>query len=257
MLEKPTAGSVYFNGFQVDPGKNSKLKDYRGSVQAVFQDAGASLNPRLKVGVSIAEPLLNLSEKLSGSETAARVNRVLSQVGLDPHSAGRYPHEFSGGQQRRIALARALVADPDLIICDEATSGLDVSVQAQLLNLLLDLHREEEISYLFVSHDLAVVRYLCHNLLVMYGGRIVEELPSSDLACALHPYTLALAAAEPSLKTRTNSASQVGEPPDPAAYPQGCRFNPRCSVKKNICNKEYPPLIEVSGGHRLACWLYH
>ena len=255
-LEEPTAGEIYFRGRCLNGIRANKLLFFRKEVQAVFQDAASSLNPRLTIGQVVAEPLMNLNGTSSKHELWEKTAETLEQVGLDPKDAESFPHEFSGGQQRRIALARALIARPALILCDEATSGLDVSVQAQLLNLLLDLQQEYGLNYLFVSHDLAVVRYLCPQLAVMYGGRIVEELATADLKKSLHPYTQALVSSEPDLQRPIKLKLLDGEPPDPAAFPPGCRFYPRCPRRQTGCKKVDPPLTELAPGRRVACRLY-
>ncbi len=253
-LEEPTAGEVVFRGQSLNSCPGKKLLFYRREVQSVFQDAAASINPRMTAGQAIAEPLLNIADKLNGAALKARVKEAMAQVGLNPGSSNRYPHEFSGGQQRRIALARAIIARPRLIICDEATSGLDVSVQAQLLNLLQDIRRDNGVQYLFVTHDLAAVRYLCSRLVVMYGGQVVEELPAALLSQALHPYTRALAFSEPDLLNVKNPVVLEGEPPDPAAFPTGCRFYPRCPESLERCSSEVPLLKKVQTGRLAACW---
>lgn len=254
MLENPTAGEVFFHGQKLNGCPEKKLLFYRREVQSVFQDAAASINPRMTAGQAIAEPLLNNQNNLKAAAVKEKVKESMLRVGLNPDGLNRYPHEFSGGQQRRIALARAIVARPRLIICDEATSGLDVSVQAQLLNLLQDLRRDNGVQYLFVTHDLAAVRYLCSRLVVMYGGQIVEELPTAQLSQALHPYTRALAFSEPDLLNIREPVVLEGEPPDPAAFPAGCRFYPRCQEPLERCSGEMPMLKKVQTLRSVACW---
>ncbi len=253
-LENPTAGEVFFREQNLNSCSGNKLLFYRREVQAVFQDAAASINPRMTAGQAIAEPLLNTQDNLKKAALKERVMESMAQVGLNPDGSNRYPHEFSGGQQRRIALARAIIARPRLIICDEATSGLDVSVQAQLLNLLQDLRRDNGVQYLFVTHDLAAVRYLCSRLVVMYGGQIVEELPTALLSQALHPYTRALALSEPDLISVKEPVVLEGEPPDPAAFPPGCRFYPRCPEAIQRCSSEMPLLKKAQTERMVACW---
>ena len=255
-LEKPSEGDILFHGMSYSEFTDKKTIEFRREVQAIFQDAAASLNPRLTVGRLVAEPLTNFRGSFSESAIKEKVAVVLEQVGLDSMSINRYPHEFSGGQQRRIAIARAMIAQPKLILCDEATSGLDVSVQAQLLNLLLDLQQKRGLHYLFVSHDLAIVRYLCPQIMVMYGGQIIETIPTSMLKMAAHPYTVALLAAEPALQPDKKIKLLEGEPPDPADYGPGCRFYPRCSERNKECLFENPSLKEIQAGHQVACRLF-
>lgn len=253
-LERPGSGALFFRGEALNKVPGRRWPQFRREVQAVFQDAAASLNPRLTVGRIVSEPLINFTPALDRRRIVERVDTVLMQVGLQGGDRRRYPHEFSGGQQRRIALARALAPDPALVLCDEATSGLDLSVQARLLNLFLDLRESCRAGFLFVSHDLAAVRYLCSRVAVIYAGQIVEELPAGELQRPLHPYTQALLAAEPHLFSPSTMRPLEGEPPDPAAFPSGCRFHPRCPEKMKRCREESPPLTEVAAGHRAACF---
>lgn len=253
-LERPDSGELYFRGEPLNGVSGRRRGHFRREVQAVFQDAAASLNPRLTVGQIVSEPLINFRPELDRRRFVERVDKILIQMGLQSGDRRRYPHEFSGGQQRRIALARALVADPALILCDEATSGLDLSVQARLLNLLLDLRESCRAGFLFVTHDLAAVRYLCSRVAVIYAGRIVEELPAEELQSPLHPYTQALLAAEPQLFGSSAIFPLKGEPPDPSAFPPGCRFHPRCPVKMKRCREESPFLIKKAPDRRVACF---
>ncbi|HHW74922.1 MAG TPA: ABC transporter ATP-binding protein [Firmicutes bacterium] len=257
LLERPSAGDLYFRGGKLNSGGAQRWSHFRREVQAVFQDAAASLNPRLSVGRIVAEPLLNFGPELGSHRIDERVAAALERVGLQRDDRRRYPHEFSGGQQRRIALARALVADPPLILCDEITSGLDLSVQAKLLNLFRDLQEESRAGFLFISHDLGAMRYLCSRVAVIYAGKIVEELPVSSLEQPLHPYTQALLAAEAQLFAPSEMYLLEGEPPDPAAYPAGCRFHPRCPIRMKRCTEESPRLTTVRVGHRAACFTAH
>ncbi len=253
-LERPGAGDLLFRGESLNHGSGRRWDRFHREVQAVFQDAAASLNPRLTVERIVSEPLLNFSDGRDRRRIPERVAQVLMEVGLQGGDRRRYPHAFSGGQQRRIALARALAADPALILFDEVTSGLDLSVQARLLNLLLDLKENCGVGFLFISHDLAAVRYLCSRVAVIYAGRIVEELPAGELQHPLHPYTQALLAAEPHLFSPSAMRLLEGEPPDPADLPPGCRFYPRCPVKLKRCSSDSPPMTEVADGHRAACF---
>ncbi len=255
-LEKPSEGDILFRGKSFSNFTDENRLEFRREVSAVFQDAAASLNPRLTLSRLVAEPLTNFQNSLSGSAMEEKVMAVLEQVGLDSIYTNRYPHELSGGQQRRIAIARAMIAKPKLILCDEATSGLDISVQAQLLNLLLDLQQEHGLHYLFVSHDLSIVRYLCPHIMVMYGGQIVETIPTSMLNMVAHPYTEALLAAEPALLPDKKLKLLEGEPPDPADYGSGCRFYSRCARRETLCRQEAPQLKEIEPDHRVACWLH-
>lgn len=253
-LEKPASGSLLHRGIELTVLPGKALRFYRRRVQAIFQDPASSLNQRFRVGEIILEPLINFGLFASRRKAADYVGTVLEQVGLQRADRHRYPHEFSGGQQRRIAIARAIAVKPELVICDEATSGLDVSVQAQILNLLADLRAECGINYLFVSHDLAAVRYLCPDLAVMYAGRIVELLPVDRRAGPVHPYTRALLAGELSFENSAAAPSVMpGEPPDASAYPPGCRFHPRCPEAIQICREVIPELTVISRGHLAAC----
>ncbi len=252
-LEKPTSGKLIHLGQDITALTDKQLHFYRRKVQAIFQDPAASLNQRFRVKDIILEPLYNFGLVESRVAAEMSVGKILEQVGLQPDDMYRFPHEFSGGQQRRIAIARAVSVKPDLIICDEATSGLDVSVQAQILNLLRDLRTEFKINYLFVSHDLAAVKYLCPEIAVMYAGQIVEIMPASKQSTPVHPYTRALLAGEPSFKDDSPPTILPGEPPDASAYPPGCRFHPRCPNVRAICKEVNPELREINPGQKAAC----
>lgn len=258
LLETATEGSILFEGKDVRRFGKAELAGYRKSIQAVFQNPFSSLNPKMQVGTIIAEPL-TVDRALTREERKARVARVLELVGLDPAAAQKYPHEFSGGQRQRVAIARALACNPRLIILDEPVSAQDVSIRAQLLNLLKDLQKELGISFLFIGHDLATVRYMCHRIVVMYLGRIVECAPGEELSTAsLHPYTRALYAA--SLPDRPNGRRVknllVGEVPSPLNPPSGCRFHTRCPHPQEQCSLVVPALKQVSDGHSVACLCY-
>ena len=255
-LEPPTAGSVRFEGTDLADVDAAALRSLRRRMQIVFQDPFASLNPRRTIGDSIAEGMVihKLAER---SAMAGRVAELLTEVGLDPSYAERYPHEFSGGQQQRIGIARALAVEPRFIVCDEPVSALDVSVQAQVLNLLLDLRERRGLAYLFIAHDLAVVRQIAHRVAVMYLGTIVELGPArSVIGAPLHPYTQALVSAVPSPDPVTGRRRIVldGEPPSPSAPPPGCPFAPRCfhPAKDARCTAERPTL-RVVGDREVAC----
>ena len=256
-LEKPTAGQILFQDQDVAGLEGESLHFYRKSVQAVFQDPFASLNPRMRVDAIIAEPLVT-HERLDGPAVAARVAKLLDVVGLPARSRDLFPHEFSGGQRQRIAIARALAISPRLVVLDEPVSALDVSIRAQILNLLRDLQRELGLSYLFIAHDLAAVAHMSHVIAVMYLGRIVEMGEAAQVAKApQHPYTQALfAAALPSHPDeRQDDVPLFGEVPSPLNPPAGCRFHPRCPKVMPTCSQEEPKL-KVSGARQVACHLY-
>lgn len=258
LLESATAGSILFEGNDVRSFGKGDLARYRKSVQAVFQNPFSSLNPKMQAGTIIAEPL-TVDRAMTGAEREKQVARVLDLVGLDPAAAKKFPHEFSGGQRQRVAIARALACNPRLIILDEPVSAQDVSIRAQLLNLLRDLQKELGISFLFIGHDLATVKYMCHRIVVMYLGKIVEAAPGEDLNTAsLHPYTRALYAA--SLPDRPGGRPVknllVGEVPSPLNPPDGCRFHTRCPNPQEQCSRVVPSLKEIRPGHSVACLRY-
>ncbi len=258
LLESATGGSILFEGNDVRSFGTADLARYRKSIQAVFQNPFSSLNPKMQAGTIIAEPL-TVDRAMTRAERERQVARVLELVGLDPAAAKKYPHEFSGGQRQRVAIARALARNPRLIILDEPVSAQDVSIRAQLLNLLKDLQKELGISFLFIGHDLATVKYMCHRIVVMYLGKIVESAPGEDLNTAsLHPYTRALYAA--SLPDRPGGRRVknmlVGEVPSPLNPPTGCRFHTRCPNPQEQCSEVVPPLKEISAGHWVACLRY-
>ena len=247
-LLRPTAGSVQLDGVELTTRSTSELRPLRAKMQMVFQDPFASLNPRLHIGEIIAEGMLALRSggtgSIGGSDrgTAAKVGPLLEQVGLRADMVGRYPHEFSGGQRQRIAIARALAVHPQLLICDEPTSALDVSVQAQILNLLADLQRDLKLAYLFITHNIAVVDYLAHDVAVMYLGRVVESGSADEvLRSPRHPYTQALLAAVPRVDGIPSDVPKLaGDMPSPANPPSGCHFHPRCPLADEACRRDYP-----------------
>jgi peptide/nickel transport system ATP-binding protein len=257
-LTAPTAGSVRFEGQSlVAAGSGAAGRALRRRIQMVFQDPMASLDPRQRIGAALAEPL-RVHRLAQRGEVDARVHAALDGVGLAADAAERFPHEFSGGQRQRIGIARALILEPELIVADEPVSALDVSIQAQVLNLLRDLQRQMGLAYLFISHDLAVVRYMSRRIGVMYLGRLVEEAPAAQLCDEpLHPYTRALLEALPE-RARPGPAAApapgvAGEIPSPSAPPSGCRFRTRCPLAAAECAVSDPPLREVAPGRRVAC----
>ena len=259
-LYDPTDGKIIFEGKDITRLKGKDLKDYRRKVQAVFQNPFLSLNPRMRIADIVAEPLL-AHMKMSRNEARKTAIDVLERVGLSASLARRFPSDLSGGQAQRVAIARALALKPKLIVLDEPTSALDVSVQAQILNLLEDLSREYKLSYLLISHDLSVVRYISDRVGVMYLGNIVEDAPTEVLfESPLHPYTQALLSAvpepDPSLKKLRKRIMLPGEPPSSINPPKGCRLHPRCPRVMDVCSREEPPLIEVGEAHKVKCWLY-
>src|SRR3989440_11219656 len=257
LLEQPTAGMIRFEGRDLQTLDRTTLQDYRRSVQAVFQDPFASLNPRMRVDQIIAEPLVT-HERLGSGEVAKRVARLLELVGLPDRSADLFPHEFSGGQRQRIAIARSLALSPKLVVLDEPVSALDVSIRAQILNLLRDLQAQLGLSYLFIAHDLAAVAHMSHTIAVMYLGRIVEIGAATQVATAArHPYTRALfAAALPSHPDeKREEIVLAGEVPSPLNPPPGCPFHPRCPSVMDRCRGAEPKLPVVDGV-RVACHLY-
>jgi oligopeptide/dipeptide ABC transporter ATP-binding protein len=256
-LEEPTSGEIRFEGRALQKLDASGLRQYRRSVQAVFQDPFASLNPRMRVGAIIAEPLVT-NEKIDKAHARERVARLLDMVGLPARSADLFPHEFSGGQRQRIAIARALALSPKLVVLDEPVSALDVSIRAQILNLLVDLQRDLGLAYLFIAHDLAAVAHMSHTIAVMYLGQLVEYGPAKTVASdPKHPYTQALFSA--ALPSHPDEAREeiilTGEVPSPVNPPSGCRFHPRCPHVLPRCAPEVPKL-RPAFGRETACHLY-
>jgi oligopeptide/dipeptide ABC transporter ATP-binding protein len=257
-LIEPTAGRVEVDGRNIFDLKASELRRLRRDLQIIFQDPYSSLNPRMTVGAMLAEPL-RLHGLASGAEVEARVGELMRLVGLLPEQAARYPHEFSGGQRQRIGIARALAVEPRVIVCDEAVSALDVSIQAQIVNLLADLRKARGLAYLFIAHDLAVVRHIADRVAVLYLGRIVELAPAAELfANPRHPYTRALLSAipVPDPTARRERTILTGEPPSPIRVPGGCTFHPRCPHAVERCRSEVPHLTDAGAAHRAACHLW-
>jgi oligopeptide/dipeptide ABC transporter ATP-binding protein len=256
-LETPTGGEIRFDGRVLDDLDGNNLRQYRRSVQAVFQDPFASLDPRMRVGDIISEPLVT-NEKLPGREVRSRIDKLLSVVGLPGRSASLFPHEFSGGQRQRIAIARSLALSPKMLVLDEPVSALDVSIRAQILNLLRDLQSKLGLSYLFIAHDLAAVGHMSSTIAVMYLGKIVEIGEASTIAKdPRHPYTRALfSAALPSHPDEERQEILLpGEVPSPLDPPEGCRFHPRCPSAMPRCSTERP-LLQIVDGREVACHLY-
>jgi peptide/nickel transport system ATP-binding protein/oligopeptide transport system ATP-binding protein len=254
-LMDPSAGEIYWKGERIDQLTRSQIRPYRKEIQAVFQDPYSSLNPRMRAADIVSEPLRNF-EKLSQAKGRERVCELFALVGLRPDQMLRYPHEFSGGQRQRLGIARALSVKPKLIMCDEPVSALDVSVQAQVINLLGDLQKEFGVSYLFIAHDLAVVKHISHRIAVMYLGRIVELAETVELFNRpSHPYTEALLSAVP-IPDPKHQRKQIvlgGDVPSPINRPSGCHFHTRCIYAQERCKVEEPKLEETSPGHFVAC----
>jgi oligopeptide transport system ATP-binding protein len=257
-LEKPTAGEIRFDGVNIAALDRRELLAFRRRIQVIFQDPYSSLNPRMKVGEIIAEPIKVHGILRDAARRTTRVRELLSVCGLDPKFADRYPHEMSGGQRQRVGIARALALEPEFIVCDEAVSALDVSIQAQIVNLLEDLREQFHLTYLFIAHDLSVVRHLCQRVAVMYLGRIVELADCDELFDnPLHPYTQALLSAvpvpDPEIEEVRAFRPVAGEVPSPINPPSGCVFHPRCPIAVERCKQLRPELREVRPGHWAAC----
>jgi oligopeptide transport system ATP-binding protein len=257
-LEKPTAGEILYDGIDIAKLGRRQLVALRRKIQVIFQDPYSSLNPRQKVGSILAEPMMVHGVEPDRARRIERVRELLSLCGLNPNFADRYPHEMSGGQRQRVGIARALALNPEFIVCDEAVSALDVSIQAQIINLLEELQRDFGLTYLFVAHDLAVVRHISDRIIVMYLGKIVEIAPADDLYDnPLHPYTITLLSAipipDPEVERNRRAVLVEGDLPSPANPPSACRFHTRCPfVQPTRCADEEPLLREVSG-HQVAC----
>jgi oligopeptide transport system ATP-binding protein len=259
-LYKPTSGSVVFDGIELTKLSEQELRKTRRRMQMIFQDPYASLNPRMTVGEIISDPLMVYRETHSKQEIDEHVEALLKLVSLDPSHVNRYPHEFSGGQRQRIGVARALALQPDLIVCDEPISALDVSIQAQVVNLLVELQQKFGLTYLFIAHDLSMVRHICDRVAVMYLGIIVEMAERNEFYHnPLHPYTRALLSAvsipDPRVEQKRMRTILKGEIPSPVSPPSGCRFHTRCPIAQKICSELTPEWREITPGHFVACHL--
>ncbi len=257
-LIEPDAGTIRFDGIDLLAQRGAELRRMRRHFQVIFQDPYGSLNPRMRVGGIVGEPLTIHKLCASRNERRDRVSELLRQVGLEPSAADKYPHEFSGGQRQRIGIARAIACSPRFIVADEPVSALDPPVQAQIINLLMELQERLGLAYLFIGHDLRLMERISDRVAVMYLGRVVEQAPAAELyRDPQHPYTRALLASTPSLSPgRTTTPSLSGEPPSPTALPPGCRFHPRCPVAVPECSLHDPRLLP-DDGHRTACHLVH
>jgi len=257
-LEKPTAGEILYDGIDIAKLDRRELVALRRRIQVIFQDPYSSLNPRQKVGSILAEPMMVHGVEPDQRRRNDRVRELLSVCGLNPNFADRYPHEMSGGQRQRVGIARALALNPEFIVCDEAVSALDVSIQAQIINLLEDLRDKFNLTYLFIAHDLSVVRHLCQRVAVMYLGRVVELAECDEVFDhPLHPYTRALLAAvpvpDPAVEAERAFQPVTGEVPSPINPPPGCVFHPRCPIAVAECKQIRPELRELRPGHWVAC----
>ena len=258
-LLEATSGKVFFKEHELTSISKTDLRKQRPQMQMIFQDPQDSLNPRMTVGSIISEPMLE-HQRLKKKQRQESVEQLLNSVGLDPNVTNRYPHEFSGGQRQRIGIARALSLSPDFIICDEPIAALDVSIQAQVINLLEDLQEEFGLTYLFISHDLSMIRHIANRVAVMYLGRIVELASSQELySRPVHPYTKALLSAvplhDPVLEKKRKRTILTGDVPSPADPPSGCHFSTRCPIAEDNCFKIAPEWREISSGHNVACHL--
>ena len=257
-LERPTGGQIHFDGVDLATIEGKDLQKLRQRIQVIFQDPYSSLNPRMKIGAIIAEPMRVHGIEPDQQKRDARVRELLTICGLNPSFADRYPHEMSGGQRQRVGIARALAMNPEFIVCDEPVSALDVSIQAQVINLLEDLRDKLGLTYLFIAHDLSVVRHICQRVAVMYLGRIMEMADSDTLFDdPRHPYTQALLAAvpvpDPEVEQSRTFQPLTGEVPSPINPPSGCVFHPRCPLAVERCKRERPQPREVAPGHIVAC----
>ncbi len=257
LLEDPTSGKVVFDGVDISKLSKSALRNKRRDFQIIFQDPFSSLNPKMTVFQLLAGPIKNFNPKIKKQELEERVKTLMTDVGLRHEYISRYPHEFSGGQRQRISIGRALAPKPKMIVCDEPVSALDVSIQAQVLNLLMDLQDKYRFTYVFISHDLHVVRHISSRIAVMYLGRFVEVGNSADLfENPLHPYTKALISAVPTVATKNKKERVIltGDVPSPINPPSGCHFHPRCPIADESCGRDIPKLKEYNNGQLAACF---
>ncbi len=257
-LYKPTSGSILFDGVDITEKNRAELREFRERAQIIFQDPYASLDPRRSIGYTIGEPLM-LHSTLSKAEIQKKVETLLRTVGLNPSYINRYPHEFSGGQRQRVGVARALATSPSFLVADEPVSALDISIQAQVINLLKRLREELSLTFLFISHDLRVVRYISDEVAVMYLGKLVEQAPTDDFfADPRHPYSQALLSAVPKAPWEDTGVQPItleGEVPSPIDPPPGCHFAPRCRFAGRRCRIEEPEFKDTTPGHKVACFL--
>ncbi|MBI4056094.1 MAG: ABC transporter ATP-binding protein [Elusimicrobia bacterium] len=257
-LEKPTEGEVFFEGKNIFQLSKQELRKLRRQMQVIFQDPFSSLDPRMSIEQILMEPFMIHPIYPSKQDATKRVEYLLDVVGLSKRHLSRYPHEFSGGQRQRIGIARALALNPKLVVADEPVSALDVSIQAQILNLLKDLQKEFHLTYLFISHDFSVVKHLCNRVAVMYLGKIAELAPTDTLfSNPQHPYTEALLSAvpvpDPQVERKRKRILLSGDVPSPIHPPAGCRFHPRCRYVQSDCKTQVPPMVEIQEGHEVAC----
>ncbi|TCL68491.1 oligopeptide transport system ATP-binding protein [Hydrogenispora ethanolica] len=260
-LYEPTGGKVIFNGTDIDALPPAKMLPVRRKMQMIFQDPYSSLNPRMTVSEIISEPM-EVHNIAKGSEAQERVNELLSLVGLNREHANRFPHEFSGGQRQRIGIARALAVEPEFVICDEPISALDVSIQAQVINLLEELQERMGLTYLFIAHDISMVKHTSNRIAVMYLGKLVELAPAAELyKNPLHPYSQALLSAVPVADPDVEASRQrivlEGDVPSPVDPPPGCRFKNRCKIARPECGERDPQLVDCGGGHFVSCFAVH